>query len=80
MINVRMKQHPYYFLKELKQVLLDAGFVVDGKYIEGLDSVIEKLRPLGADDIVAANQMTLPLSGSGFTITYTDMCWDHDED
>ena len=32
MINVRMEQHPYYFLKELKQVLLDAGFVVDGKY------------------------------------------------
>ena len=78
-----MEQHPYYFLKELKQVLLEAGFVVDGKYIEGLDSVIEKLRPLGADDMVAANQMTLPLSGSGFSInavSYADMCWDHDED
>ena len=80
MINVRMEQHPYYFLKELKQVLLEAGFDVDGKYIDGLDNVIEKLRPLTANDMVAANQMTLPLSGAGLSITYADMCLDHDED
>ena len=77
MINVRMEQHPYLFLKELKQVLLDAGFVVDGKYIEGLDTIIESMRPLSID---TAKQMSLPFSGSGFTSTYTDMCWDHDED
>jgi hypothetical protein len=72
-LEIRIEQDPYYFLIELREVLTEAGFKVEGKYIQGLDRLIDLSR-------VAANQMTVLPSGSSFSVTYADMCWDHEED
>jgi hypothetical protein len=82
-LEIKIEQDPYTFLTELREMLIEAGFKVEGRYIEGLDRIIKRIQPmLTADEIVSTQQMSIPVSGSSFVFntTYADMCWDHEED